>query len=131
MGLFQSLFGYDTGVYFCAVDLGPAAILAELRLLVESLPQSADLAEHLTYLEKREALMQYSLFQAAGWPIGDGAVESSNKLVVEARLKGSGMHWARPHVNPMLALRNMLVTTAGTKPGHRLRWRYANKASDA
>ena len=86
---------------------GPAATLAELRLLVESLPQSADLTEHLTYLEKREALMQYPLFQAAGWPIGDGAVESGNKLVVEARLKGSGMHWARPHVNPMLALRNV------------------------
>jgi hypothetical protein len=86
---------------------GPAATLAELRLLVESLPQSADLTEHLTYLEKRETLMQYPLFQAAGWPIGDGAVESGNKLVVEARLKGSGMHWARPHVNSMLALRNV------------------------
>jgi hypothetical protein len=86
---------------------GAAATLAELRLLMESLPQSADLTEHLTYLEKRAALMQYPLFQAAGWPIGDGAVESGNKLVVEARLKGSGMHWARPHVNPMLALRNV------------------------
>jgi hypothetical protein len=38
---------------------------------MESLPQSADLTEHLTYLEKRAALMQYPLFQAAGWPIGD------------------------------------------------------------
>jgi len=86
---------------------GPAAVLTELRLLVEGLPSSANLTEPLTYLEKREALMQYPLFQAAGWPIGDGAVESGNKLVVEARLKGSGMHWARPHVNPMLALRNV------------------------
>jgi len=34
-------------------------------------------------------------------------VESGNKLVVEVRLKGSGMHWAEQHVNPMLALRNM------------------------
>lgn len=33
-------------------------------------------------------------------------VESANKLVVEARLKGSGMRWKRMHVNPMLALRN-------------------------
>ncbi len=86
---------------------GPAATLAELRQLVQSLPPSADLTEHVTYLEKREALMQYPQFQAAGWPIGDGAVESGNKLVVEARLKGSGMHWARAHVNPMLALRNV------------------------
>jgi len=33
-------------------------------------------------------------------------VESANKLVVEARLKGAGMHWGRHHVNPMLVLRN-------------------------
>jgi len=61
----------------------------------------------LDYLEKRRPQLAYAEFQAAGYPIGSGAVESGNKIVVEARLKGSGMHWARPHVNPMLALRNM------------------------
>ena len=45
-------------------------------------------------------------FQAAGWPIGSGSVESANKVVVEARLKGAGMHWERDNVNPMLVLRN-------------------------
>ena len=33
-------------------------------------------------------------------------VESANKVVVEARLKGAGMHWSRLSVNPLLALRN-------------------------
>lgn len=33
-------------------------------------------------------------------------VESANKLVVEARLKGVGMHWERKNVNPMLSFRN-------------------------
>jgi hypothetical protein len=33
-------------------------------------------------------------------------LESANKLVVEARLKGAGMHWSRASVNPLLALRN-------------------------
>jgi len=42
--------------------------------------------------------------------MGSGAVESGNKLVVEARLKGSGMHWAREHVNPMLGLRNAVCS---------------------
>jgi hypothetical protein len=37
-------------------------------------------------------------------------MESGNKVVVEARLKGAGMHWALPHVNPMLALRNLLCS---------------------
>jgi hypothetical protein len=31
-------------------------------------------------------------------------------LVVEVRLKGSGMHWAREHVDPMVALRNILCS---------------------
>ena len=49
--------------------------------------------------------MQYPQFQRDGWPIGSGMVESANKNVVEARLKGTGMHWERSHVNPLLALR--------------------------
>ncbi len=43
-----------------------------------------------------------------GWPMGSGMVESANKLVVEAQLKGSGMHWARDNVNAMLAVRNVV-----------------------
>jgi hypothetical protein len=61
----------------------------------------------LTYLEKRQEHMHYAHFQALGYPIGSGSVESANKLVVEARMKGAGMHWARPHVDPMVALRNI------------------------
>ncbi|MGH2524189.1 MAG: ISKra4-like element ISKra4 family transposase, partial [Anaerolineales bacterium] len=61
--------------------------------------------ESLNYLEKRRTHLDYARFQASGYPIGSGSVESANKLVVEARLKGAGMHWARPHVDPMLALR--------------------------
>ena len=37
-------------------------------------------------------------------------MESGNKLVVEVRLKGSGMHWADRHVNSMLALRNIVCS---------------------
>jgi hypothetical protein len=57
-------------------------------------------------MRKRLGLMQYPTFRRAGWPIGSGMVESANKLVVQARLKGTGMRWERKNVNPMLALRN-------------------------
>ena len=57
-------------------------------------------------MQKREAHMQYPAYQEAGWPIGSGSVESANKVVVEARLKGAGMRWGRHNVNPMLVLRN-------------------------
>ena len=56
--------------------------------------------ETLYYLGKRRGQISYAQFLDKGYPIGSGAVESANKLVVEARLKGSGMHWARVNVNP-------------------------------
>jgi hypothetical protein len=67
----------------------------------------ATVQESLGYLEKRRPMLAYARFQAQGYPIGSGAVESANKLVMEARLKGAGMHWAGAHVNPMVALRTV------------------------
>jgi hypothetical protein len=63
----------------------------------------------LAYLTTRRAQIRYQTFADAGYPLGSGCVESANKLVVEARLKGSGMHWARASVNPMLALRTLIA----------------------
>jgi len=88
----------------------PEQVLAALRALpvTESLTPEAAAEKRdsaVAYLEARLPQLQYAQFRAAGYPIGSGAVESANKLVVEARLKGSGMHWARPNVNPMVALR--------------------------
>jgi hypothetical protein len=74
-------------------------------------PETLDqVATAIHYLETRRSHIEYARFQAAGYPIGSGSVESGNKLVVEARLKGAGMHWARGHVDPMLALRDVLCS---------------------
>jgi hypothetical protein len=89
---------------------GPSGMLRELTKLHRKHPDSQVISSHLAYLKKREAQMQYPTFQTQGWPIGSGAVESANKLVVQARMKGAGMHWADEHVNPMLALRNILCS---------------------
>jgi hypothetical protein len=89
---------------------GPDEILVELRQLPIS--AAADRAtaatlrdETIAYLEARLPQTQYHRFQAKGYPIGSGCVESAGKLLVEARLKGSGMRWARRNVCPMVALR--------------------------
>jgi hypothetical protein len=89
---------------------GPTDVLSELRSLTQNHAKHPKLCKAFAYLEKREAQMQYPLYLEQGWPIGSGAVESANKLVVEARLKGAGMHWAPAHVNPMLALRNAICS---------------------
>jgi hypothetical protein len=85
-------------------------VLAAFRTLpvAESLTPDAAAEQRDTavaYRDARWSQIQYAQFRAAGYPIGSGAVESANKLVVEARLKSSGMHWARANVNPMVALR--------------------------
>ncbi len=85
---------------------GPRPLLRMAARLESGLAQQKGVYEHLDYLRKREALMQYPVFRQQGWPIGSGMVESANKNIVEARLKGTGMHWERDNVNPMLALRN-------------------------
>ncbi|MDF1513187.1 MAG: ISKra4 family transposase [Anaerolineae bacterium] len=89
---------------------GGTAVLPELRAQVAAHPEQPELAEALAYLENRVTMMDYPEYQRQGWPIGSGSVESANKVVVEARLKGAGMHWAPDNVNPMLSLRGAVCS---------------------
>ena len=84
---------------------GPEKVLEEVLQLLQDHPHVEDLDKKVNYLQKRQEMMQYPQFQQNAWPIGSGSVESANVGVVQARLKGVGMHWERKNVNPMLALR--------------------------
>lgn len=89
---------------------GPGLLLRWCDRLPASLTQQETVQKHLQYFRKRIPLMQYPLYLRQGWPIGSGMVESANKVVVQARLKGAGMHWEPSHVNPMLALRTAVCS---------------------
>src|SRR5213082_1474179 len=126
--------GWLEGVLHRLKNQGPARVLRHLSWLAARYPSSL-LQEKLTYLQKREAHMQYPIYQEAGWPIGSGSVESANKLVVEARLKGAGMRWCRHNVNPMLVLRNAVcnrewnetwATAVAHRQALRTSWRQAD-----
>jgi hypothetical protein len=103
----------------------PGVVLGKLRGLQEDLAAQAGpgappaalavVTDNLAYLEKRADQLRYAEFRAAGYPIGSGIVESGNKLVVEARLKGAGMHWAPAHVTPLAALRAMACSDRWTE----------------
>lgn len=92
----------------------PDAVLGALRTLGLTAAVDTEAARHqaeaLAYFEKRRAHITYADFRQQGYPIGSGAVESANKLVVEARLKGSGMRWDRASVSPMVCLRDLLCS---------------------
>lgn len=89
----------------------PKHTLNDLQLLLPKAPSEAAMAiidQAHDYLVRRLSQIDYPYFRAKGLPIGSGSVESSHKVVVHARLKQAGMRWAEPHVNPMLALRNLV-----------------------
>jgi hypothetical protein len=108
---------------------GPGGLLAEFRELQKDHPLEKAISGNLAYLEKRENQMQYPQFQSQGWPIGSGIVESGNKLVVEVRMKGSGMHWTDANVNPMLALRNILCSDRWKEDWPKIETRLRQQAS--
>jgi len=103
-----------TGLLHRLKHQGPARVLTHLAWLAARYP-SPLIREKLAYLQKRATHMQYPTYQEAGWPIGSGSVESANKGVVEARLKGAGMRWGRQNVNPMLVLRNAVCNRQWTQ----------------
>lgn len=89
----------------------PQRTLAELSLLqpkAKREEQAKVLHGTQAYLQHRLEMIDYPFFQRRGYPIGSGSVESAHKQVVQRRLKGPGMRWAAHHVDPLLALRDLL-----------------------
>lgn len=89
---------------------GGTVLLSALHTLMEAYPEVEECRVPVEYLSKRVKQLDYPAFEAAGWPLGSGVVESANKVVMEGRLKGAGMRWAREHVNPMVALRTVVYS---------------------
>lgn len=86
----------------------------EYNLIVKELKKYKDISIPKTicnlpiYLENNKDKINYSLYEYNGWFVGSGAVESSNKTVVQLRLKQAGMRWSVDSANYMIALRCMV-----------------------
>jgi hypothetical protein len=65
------------------------------------------LQEVITYFENNVHRMDYPRYQANGWLIGSGAVESGCKTVVGQRLKLAGMRWREYGTDNMCHLRGL------------------------
>lgn len=112
----------------------PAEVLAAVGRLPVS--EAADptqatrvVQQTVDYLASRWGQIQYAAFRAEGLPIGSGCVESGHKQVMQARLKGPGMHWAAGSVNPLLSLRCALCNGRWPERWRRLheQWRSATR----
>ena len=69
--------------------------------------------EVLGYFRNQVHRMDYPAYEANGWFIGSGAVESGCKTVVNARLKGAGMRWGEPGSHALCHVRALYRSEKG------------------
>jgi hypothetical protein len=73
----------------------------------------AAVMEVVDYLERHAHRMEYPEYQAEGWCIGSGAVESACKTVVGQRLKLAGMRWGEDGSHAVCHLRALYRSEKG------------------
>ena len=64
-----------------------------------------EIANLVVYLDNNKARVDYGSAKKGGYPLGSGAIESSNKLIGHLRLKRPGAWWYVEKANEILALR--------------------------
>jgi hypothetical protein len=69
--------------------------------------------ELIGYLERNAHRMEHPEYQARGWCIGSGAVESACKTVVGQRLKLAGMRWGEDGAHAVCHLRALYRSEKG------------------
>lgn len=68
-------------------------------------PYRKPLDDLIGYYENNQSRMRYAWFRKQGYLIGSGPIESSNRWVIQARLKGAGMQWSADGADIMGLLR--------------------------
>lgn len=96
---------------------GGAATLAVLREWQWPARRSAALraqwAKVQEYFTNNVHRMEYPEYEAEGWQIGSGVVESACKTVVGQRLKGAGMRWSEAGAHALCHVRALYRSEQG------------------
>lgn len=86
-------------------DGGPGPLKRLLEQAVAPTPEAAEVLRlERGYFAANAGRTDYPAYRARGLPIGSGAVESSAKQLVQARMKRAGMRWSDPGAEALLAL---------------------------
>ena len=87
---------------------GVGKAIDALRHLLRKGKGSADIARELGFFRNNRKRMGYREVADAAHPIGSGAVESGNRMLVTQRLKRSGQRWGRDGGQGVLTFRSLL-----------------------
>jgi hypothetical protein len=96
---------------------GGEFVLGRLRDLVASrgVPKAAcvRIEEAIAYFQNQKHRMDYPRYQAKGWQIGSGPVESACKTVIGMRMKQGGMRWSETHADEVSHIRALFRSETG------------------
>lgn len=70
-----------------------------------SASQTKEVQDCIRYYKNNKERMRYKHYRALGLEIGSGAIESAHRIVVQCRMKQSGMHWKKSNVQSIVSLR--------------------------
>jgi hypothetical protein len=91
---------------------GGGAVLEALRALPPDGREAVRKAhgEVVGYFENHVHRMDYPTYQAKGWAIGSGPIESACKTVIGKRMKNGGMRWGEDGADQMCHLRALFAS---------------------
>jgi hypothetical protein len=96
---------------------GGEFVLGRLRDLLVSrgVPKAARvrIEEAIAYFQNQKHRMDYPRYQAKGWQIGSGPVESACKTVIGMRMKQGGMRWGEAHADEVSHIRALFRSETG------------------
>jgi len=76
-----------------------------ISLLPENEKLPANVVNLRSYLENNREKIDYPAYKEQGFFVGSGAIESANKIILQRRLKQSGMRWSVDGAQYTLSLR--------------------------
>jgi len=76
-----------------------------LQLLPEEEKLPAGVVNLRTYINNNIDRINYHQYKKMGYFVGSGAIESANKVILQRRLKQSGMRWSAAGAQDVLSLR--------------------------
>ena len=87
---------------------GAGKLISAVRYLKGKGTGLAVIEREMKYFQSNRRRMNYHEAKAAGYPVGSGAVEASNKILVSQRMKRSGQRWGRSGGQSVLSFRALL-----------------------
>ncbi|MBF0336730.1 MAG: UPF0236 family protein, partial [Nitrospirae bacterium] len=82
----------------------------EIILFLEKMPKHKEIVDCLRYYRNNRLRINYGKYRQDGIDIGSGVIESSHRIIVQSRMKQSGMHWNKKNVQPMVSLRALYLS---------------------